>query len=203
MSTSTEIDRVIKGFYCTVLPGAPLWKAMGLPKISRVTCHVSRHSPVQSLICFPCLSFSCCILYHSIIDPALRKSPLLSCDIAAKTNGENMSGAHFTKAFLITIQIQWKSLFALTPFLTKRLFQNFSHNTTAVLSWHVQKFVAILLPVTESQQWKVSLEFELQGIKIICEIGPRFSGKQSTPYCGRLEENWPGKIKDQWYCGVT
>ena len=33
---------------------------------------------------------------------------------------------------------------------------------TAVLSWHVQKFVIISVPETESQQGKFSIEFELQ-----------------------------------------
>ena len=37
------------------------------------------------------------------------------------------------------IQLRWKFRFALPPFLTEWLLQNFAHNTTVVLSWHAQK----------------------------------------------------------------
>ena len=39
---------------------------------------------------------------------------------------------------------------------------NFVQGTTAVLSWHVQKFVVIWWPAKELQQGEVSMEFELR-----------------------------------------
>ena len=39
--------------------------------------------------------------------------------------------------------------------------QKFVHGTTAVLSWHVQKFGAVWSPATELQLGEVSIEFEL------------------------------------------
>ena len=45
------------------------------------------------------------------------------------------------------------------------------HGTTAVLSWYVQKFLAIYWLATELQQGKVPIEFELRA-KLICETAP-------------------------------
>ena len=50
----------------------------------------------------------------------------------------------------------------LTLILIQWSLQNFVHDTTAVLSWHVQIFVAIWWPDTELQQSKISIEFELR-----------------------------------------
>ena len=41
-------------------------------------------------------------------------------------------------------------------------FLHMARVTTAVLSWHVQKFVAIWWPVIELPQGKISIEFELR-----------------------------------------
>ena len=54
------------------------------------------------------------------------------------------AGAHFTNNFSITIQMWWKFNFALIQIQIKWSLQNFAHDTTAVLSWQVQDFVAIL-----------------------------------------------------------
>ena len=71
-------------------------------------------------------------------------------------------GPRFNNVFSIAIQIRWKLCFTLTSILIQWSLQNFVHGTTAVLSWHVQKFVAIGWPVTELQQDEVSIEFELR-----------------------------------------
>ena len=71
-------------------------------------------------------------------------------------------GARFTNVFSIAIQIRWKYRFTLTSILIQWSLQKFVHGTTAVLSWHVQKIVAIRWPATELWQGKVSIEFELR-----------------------------------------
>ena len=71
-------------------------------------------------------------------------------------------GPRFTNGFSIAIQIRWKFRFTLISILIQWSLQNFVHGTTAVLSWHVQKFVAIWWPATELQQGEVSIEFELR-----------------------------------------
>ena len=81
-------------------------------------------------------------------------------------------GARFTNGFCITIQIRWKFRFTLTSILIQWTLQNFVHGTAAVLSWHVQKFVAIWWPATELWQGEVSIEFELRA-KNVSETGPR------------------------------
>ena len=43
----------------------------------------------------------------------------------------------------------------------------FLHGTTAVLSWHVQKFVVIWWPATELQQGEFSIEFELHAKMLV------------------------------------
>ena len=73
-------------------------------------------------------------------------------------------GARFTNGFSIAIQIRWEFRFALTSIRMQWSLQNFVHGTTALLSWHVQKFVAIWWPATELWQGEVSIEFELQKI---------------------------------------
>ena len=81
------------------------------------------------------------------------------------------SGPRFTNGFSIAIQIRWKFRFALTSILIKWSLPNFLHGTTAVLSWHVQKFAAIWWPITELQQGKLSVEFEFRA-KNVSETGP-------------------------------
>ena len=71
-------------------------------------------------------------------------------------------GAHFTNIFSIPFQIRWKFHFTLTSILIQRSLQNFVHDTTAVLSWHVQNFVAVWWLTMELQQGKVCIQFELQ-----------------------------------------
>ena len=77
-------------------------------------------------------------------------------------------GPRFTNGFSIAIQIRWKFRFTLISILIQWSLQNFVHGTTAMLSWHVQKFVAIWWPATELQQGEVSIEFELRQ-KIVSE----------------------------------
>ena len=72
------------------------------------------------------------------------------------------TGPRFTNGFSIAIQIRWKFRFTLTSTPLPWSLQNFVHGTTAVLSWHVQKFVAIWWPATELWQGEVSIVFELR-----------------------------------------
>ena len=71
------------------------------------------------------------------------------------------SGAHFTNNFSITIQMWWKFHFALIQVLIKWSLQNFAHDTTAGLSWHVHNFVVICSTVIELELNEFSIEFEL------------------------------------------
>ena len=61
------------------------------------------------------------------------------------------TGPRFTNGFSIAIQIRWKFRFALISIVIQWWQQNFVHGTTAVLSWHVQRFVAIWWPTKECQ----------------------------------------------------
>ena len=80
-------------------------------------------------------------------------------------------GPRFTNGFSIAIQIRWKFRFILTSIPIQWSLQNFVHGTTAVLSWHVQKFVAIRWPATELWQGEVSIEFDMRAKKV-SETGP-------------------------------
>ena len=51
-------------------------------------------------------------------------------------------------------------------FKTRHSLQNFVHDTTAVLSWHVQKLVAIWWQTMEIQQGKIPIEFELRAYNL-------------------------------------
>ena len=50
---------------------------------------------------------------------------------------------HFTNDFSIVIQIRWKFHSALIKVFEKWSLWNLAHDTTAVLLWHVQRFVAL------------------------------------------------------------
>ena len=65
--------------------------------------------------------------------------------------------------------------------------QNFVHGTTAVLSWHVQKPVAIWWPVTELQQGEASTELELWA-KNLQWNGPQITKKP----CIKIHASQPG-----------
>ena len=76
---------------------------------------------------------------------------------------DHWPGTHFTNGVSIAFQIRWKFCFILTSILTKWSLHNFVHDMTAVvLSWHVQKFVAIWWPATKLQQGEGFIEFEMQ-----------------------------------------
>ena len=74
--------------------------------------------------------------------------------------------------FSIVIQIWWKFRSTLTSILIQWSLQNFVQGMTSVLSWQVQKFVAIWWPAMELQQGDVSIKFEL-GQKIVSKTGPQ------------------------------
>ena len=71
-------------------------------------------------------------------------------------------GPRFTNGFSIAIQIRWNFRLTVTLILIQWPLQNCVHGTTAVLSWHVQKFVAIWRTGAELQQGEVSMELELR-----------------------------------------
>ena len=68
------------------------------------------------------------------------------------------TGAHFMFVPL-QFKLWYKFGFTLILILTMWLLQNFAHDTTAVLSCHVQKFVAIWWSVIELQQGEVSIKY--------------------------------------------
>ena len=88
---------------------------------------------------------------------------------------EDEDRGRFTNGFSIAIQIRWQFRFTLTSILIQWSLQNCVHGTTAVLSWHVQKFVAILWPATELWQGEVSIEFELRAKKTLVKRAPGLS----------------------------
>ena len=73
-----------------------------------------------------------------------------------------MTRAHATHDFSSRIKIWWKICFDPNWILIQWSLQHFAHAMTALLSWHVQKFVVILLPEFELHQNKnpSSLNFD-------------------------------------------
>ena len=71
----------------------------------------------------------------------------------------NTASSH-NKKFSLVIQIWWRICFALIQIVSNWSLQNFAHATTAVLSWHVQKFVADGQEI-EPKQSKLPAQFEL------------------------------------------
>ena len=71
----------------------------------------------------------------------------------------------------VIIQIWWKSHFVFTKILMGWSLQNFAHAMTAVLSWHVQKFVVIWWSEMELQQDDVSIEFDAHQGNIVSKMG--------------------------------
>ena len=69
--------------------------------------------------------------------------PLCLVQILELTICTNVPGGRFTNDFSIAIKIRWIFRFTLISILIQWSLQNFVHGTTAVLSWHVQTFVAI------------------------------------------------------------
>ena len=66
------------------------------------------------------------------------------------------SGACFTNDFYIIIQILWKLHLQI---LKSRSLQNFAHDTTAMLSRHIQNFVVIPYLGTELLWDEISIEW--------------------------------------------
>ena len=64
----------------------------------------------------------------------------------------NIPGACATCNFTYLARGPWKIHFALMYTLSNRSLRHFAHGTIALLSWHVQSYVAIPLPRTELQK---------------------------------------------------
>ena len=69
-------------------------------------------------------------------------------------------GAHFIYDFSIVIKMGWKFHTALIQVVVKWSLRYFAHGTTALLSWHVQNFVAIWYRTRDSNQNHSFVEFE-------------------------------------------
>ena len=69
-------------------------------------------------------------------------------------------GDHFTNNFLPAIQIRWKLRLAVIPLLAIKSQQIFAHATSAQLSWHTQKFVAITVSESRWEWHEISIESE-------------------------------------------
>ena len=87
-------------------------------------------------------------------------------DRRGQTDEQSVKQVSQTNVFSNAFQFRWKFRFTLISSLMEWSLQNFVHGMTAVLSWHVQKFIAIWWAATELQQDKVSIEFELQAKKV-------------------------------------
>ena len=98
---------------------------------------------------------------HRIFDPWIPQQLLPANQVLPGGIAVNLGPVSLT-VFSIAIQIRWIFRFTLTSILMQWSLQNVVHGTTAVLSWHVQKIVAIWWPATELWQGEVSLEFELR-----------------------------------------
>ena len=106
--------------------------------------------------------------------PCYERTPLFLqfCNQLERKDRE-VNWPRFTNGFSIAFQIRWKFRFTLISSLIKWSLQNVEHGTTAVLSWHVQKFVVIWWPATELQHDEVSIEFQMNcGQKTVSETGP-------------------------------
>ena len=81
-------------------------------------------------------------------------------------------GTHFTKDFSVLIQIRWKFHSAVIQAVKYSLW-NSAHGSAAVLSWHVQNFVAIYLTLTGVSYSKTNFPLNLKcNGKIVHEMGP-------------------------------
>ena len=79
--------------------------------------------------------------------------------VAFKHGWVNLTWAHFTNEYFIVIQIRWIIHIALIQIVINWSLQNSAYDTTAQLSWHVQKLAAITWAVNEA--W-ICNDFELE-----------------------------------------
>ena len=106
-------------------------------------------------------------------------------------------GPRFPKGFSIAIQIRWKLCFTLTSILIRWSLQNFAHGTTTLLSWHVQKFVAIWWPAAELHRGEISIDFELRAKKTLVKLAPGHHYVQWARQVTTKSENQTGSIAAQ------
>ena len=97
----------------------------------------------------------------SLCDWGSFTGPAVVCWTANSKVMQLSPGFCFTNDFSIGMQIRWKFRFTLALILIQWSVQNFAHGTTALLSLHVQKFIAIWWSAAELQRGEVSIEFEL------------------------------------------
>ena len=119
---------------------------------------------VQLYLYIHYISYIYDILYIHILYPyktsMINRQKQTNVDSVFVQGFKTMTGAHFTNSFSIAIQIRWK--FRLAPIsivITKWSLQNFTHDTTAMLLWHVQIFGASLWPVTKLHLDEISIKF--------------------------------------------
>ena len=84
------------------------------------------------------------IAYKYQLLPRAYLVPICQCYPTYYTYIHTATVDHFTNDFSIQIQIQLKFLLALIVIMMNLSLQILAHAMTAVLSWHVLKFVAIL-----------------------------------------------------------
>ena len=85
------------------------------------------------------------------------------------TSSETSPVIHFTNSFSLIIQILSKPNFDIIQYLTKQLLQIYAHVTTAVLSWHMQNFVAMILSQLGWEQNEILYYLKCE-CKIISEM---------------------------------
>ena len=88
----------------------------------------------------------------------------------------NWPGTRFTKEFSLAIQPKRKNSFCCYSFLRYQIATNICtcHDSTAQLSWHVKKFVAITWWHFEWKQHKIFVDFSDSPWKILSEMGSRW-----------------------------
>ena len=135
----------IKNGFTTIHCNQPSEPSRTVVRYVRIDCGVTKH--YSDVIMDTMVSK---ITSHTIIN-----STFYSC-----------SGDRFTNGFFIAIQIRWKFRITLTSILVQWSQQNFVLGTTTLLSWHMQKFVAIWWPATDLRQGEFSIESESRAKKL-------------------------------------
>ena len=103
------------------------------------------HKIYTHLDCFTALNENTCCSYVKLVNISIRSLILHTRhDNWAVAESVNFwPGAHFTNDFSIVIQMRWKFHSSLIQVVSMWSLSHFAHGTTAVLSLHVQNFVAI------------------------------------------------------------
>ena len=85
---------------------------------------------------------------HSVLFTRHYITPIWGCHLGIRT----ISETHFINIFSTTIEISWRLQFVSIQTTIQWFLQNFAHVMSSILSWCVQKFVAISWPAIKLNQ---------------------------------------------------